>query len=220
MRAGRERVSAIAESLLDDIASFMREPANGNIKVDIEERLSHDLVREVRDGNASLGVCWDRIDFEGLARVVYRGDRLVLAVYAGHALAGRASVRFEETLDFEHVGLPPTTAVHTMLQHAAAQAGRTVSYRVIVSGLDAALRVVAANLGVSVVPLEIGRRAAVGADIALVPIADAWAERRNARARSTARSPRGRPINCMPIGNPVALKPTGTLIAGSPAKVA
>ena len=170
--------SAIADALLDDIASFMREPDNCNIKVDIEERLSRDLVREVREGNASLGVCWDRIDFEGLARVAYRGDRLVLAVYAGHALAGRASVRFEETLEFEHVGLPPTTAVHTMLQRAAAQAGRTVSYRVIVSGLDAALRVVAANLGVSVVPLEIGRRAAVGTDIALVPIDDAWAERR------------------------------------------
>ena len=56
--------------------------------------------------------------------------------------------------------------------------GERSSYRVIVSGLDAALRVVAANLGVSVVPLEIGRRAAFGADIALVPIADAWAERR------------------------------------------
>ena len=169
--------SAIADALLDDIASFMREPDNCNIRVDIEERLSRDLVREVRDGNASLGVCWDRIDFEGLERVAYRGDRLVLAVYAGHALAGRSSVRFEETLEFEHVGLPPTTAVHTMLQRAAAQAGRTVSYRVVVSGLDAALRVVAANLGVSVVPLEIGRRAAVGADIALVPIDDAWTAR-------------------------------------------
>ena len=52
-----------------------------------------------------------------------------------------------------------------------------VSYRVIVSNFDAALRVVAANLGVSVVPLEVGRRSAVGADIALVPIGDAWAER-------------------------------------------
>jgi DNA-binding transcriptional LysR family regulator len=169
--------SAIAEALLDDVASFMREPANENIKVDIEERFSRDLVREVRDGNASLGVCWDRVDFQGLAQLPYRRDRLALAVYAGHALAGRSSLRFEETLEFEHVGLPPTTAVHTMLQQAAARVGRTVSYRVIVSGLDAALRVVAANLGVSVVPIEIGRRAAAGADVALVPIEDAWAER-------------------------------------------
>jgi len=170
--------SAIAEALLDDIASFMREPDNRNIKVDIEERVSRDLVRELRDGNASLGVCWDRVDFEGLAHRPYRRDRLALAVYAGHPLAGRASIGFEETLDFDHVGLPPSTAVHTMLQRAAASAGRTVTYRVVVSNFDAALRVVAADLGVSVVPFEVGRRAAAHADVSLVPISDAWAERR------------------------------------------
>jgi DNA-binding transcriptional LysR family regulator len=169
--------SAIVEALLDDIASFMREPDNQNIRIDIEERVSRDLVRELHDGSASLGVCWDRVDFAGLAHRPYRRDRLALAVYAGHALAGRTSIGFEETLAFDHVGLPPTTAVHTMLQRAAANAGRTVSYRVVVSGFDAALRVVAANLGVSVVPLEVGRRSAAGADIELIPIDDAWAER-------------------------------------------
>ena len=169
--------SAIAEALPDDIASFMREPANERIRVDIEERFSRDLVREVRDGNASLGVCWDRVDFEGLAHRPYRRDRLALAVYAGHPHAGRASLAFAETLAFDHVGLPPTTAVHTMLQRAAASAGLAVSYRVVVSTFDAALRVVAANLGVSVVPLEVGRRGAAGADVELIPIDDAWAER-------------------------------------------
>ena len=169
--------SAIAEALLDDIASFMREPDNEHIKVDIEERVSRDLVREVRDGNASLGVCWDRVDFQGLSHVAYRSDRLALAVYAGHALAGRTSIGFAETLAFDHVGLPPATAVHTMLQRAAASAGRTVTYRVVVSGFDAALRVVAANLGVSVVPLEVARRTAANADIELIPLDDAWAER-------------------------------------------
>jgi len=170
--------SAIAEALLDDVASFMREPDNRNIKVDIEERVSRELVRELRDGNASLGVCWDRVDFEGLAHRPYRRDRLALAVYAGHPLAGRASIAFEETLDFDHVGLPPSTAVHTMLQRAAASAGRTVTYRVVVSNFDAALRVVAADLGVSVVPFEVGRRAAAHTDVSLLPISDAWAERR------------------------------------------
>lgn len=51
--------SAIAESLLDDVAAFMRDPAHRDIKVDIEERFSRDLVRMVREGSASLGVCWD-----------------------------------------------------------------------------------------------------------------------------------------------------------------
>jgi len=46
-----------------------------------------------------------------------------------------------------------------------------------VSAFDAALRVVAANLGVGVVPLAIGRRSAVAVDLQLIPIAEEWAER-------------------------------------------
>jgi DNA-binding transcriptional LysR family regulator len=129
--------SAIAESLLDDIASFMREAANRNIKVDIEEHYSRDLVRVIREGTASVGVCWDNVDFEGLQRRPYRSDRLALAVHPDHPMAARKSLRFEQTLDHEHVGLPPSSAVHTMLQRAAARAGRTVSYRVVVSNFDA-----------------------------------------------------------------------------------
>jgi DNA-binding transcriptional LysR family regulator len=168
--------SAIAEALLDDIAAFMRVPANRNIKIDIDERVSRDLVRQIREGSASLGICWDSVDFAGLRHCPYRRDRLALAVHVSHPLAAHASLAFEETLDAEHVGLPPSTSVHTMLQRAAARAGRSITYRVIVSNFDAALRVVAANLGVSVVPLEVGGRSAP--DIRMVPISDAWAERR------------------------------------------
>jgi DNA-binding transcriptional LysR family regulator len=114
--------SAIAESLLDDIASFMRDAANRNIKVDIEERLSRDLVRQIREGSASVGVCWDSIDFEGLQHRPYRHDRLALAVHPDHPLASRKSLRFEQTLDHDHVGLPPSAAVNTMLQRAAQEA--------------------------------------------------------------------------------------------------
>jgi DNA-binding transcriptional LysR family regulator len=170
--------SAIAESLLDDVAGFMRAPANRNIKVDIEERFSRDLVRDLREGSASIGVCWDSIDLEGLQHCVYREDRLALAVPATHPLAERRSVRFEETLAYEHVGLQPSTAVHTMLRRAAARAGRTLAYRVIVSNFDAALRVVAADLGVSVIPEQVGAAAAATLGIRMIPLAESWARRR------------------------------------------
>ena len=169
--------SAIAEALLDDIAAFMREPANQNIKIDIEERFSRDLVRQVREGSASLGVCWDSVDFEGLTHRPYRRDRLALAVHPEHALARKKSVRFEQTLAAEHVGLPPSSAMHTMLQRAAARVGRAVSYRVVVSNFDAALRVVAANLAVSVVPMEVSGGSAAGLPVRMVPLTDAWAQR-------------------------------------------
>lgn len=170
--------SAIAETLLDDIAAFMREPANRNIKVDVEERLSVDLVRQLREGAMSVGVCWDNVDLEGLQVRPYRHDRLALAVHPAHPLASRPAVSFEQTLEHDHVGLPPSTAVHTMLQRSAAQAGRFVSYRVIVSSFDAAFRVVAANLGVSVVPAEVGETYRATLGIEVIPLTDAWAQRR------------------------------------------
>ena len=169
--------SAIAESLLDDLASFMREPVNRNIRVDIEERYSRDLVRQLREGSASVGVCWDSVDFAGLQHRPYRRDRLALAVHPEHPLAHRKSLRFEQTLGYEHVGLPPSSAMHTMLQRAAARVGRTVSYRVILSNFDAAFRVVAADLAVSVVPVEVATPYASMLGIRIIPLTDSWAQR-------------------------------------------
>ncbi|WP_269501606.1 LysR family transcriptional regulator [Burkholderia sp. IMCC1007] len=170
--------SAIAEALLDDISSFMREPANENIRVDVEERLSSELVRQLREGAASVGVCWDSVDLQGLQHRPYRQDRLALAVHRDHPLANESSLCFEQTLGYEHVGLLPSTAVHTMLQRAAASAGKTVSYRVIVSSFDAAFRVVAAGLGISVVPVEVAQTYRPVLGIKVIPLTDAWAKRR------------------------------------------
>src|SRR5690606_11805230 len=125
--------SAIAETLLVDLAAFMARPGHGEIRIDIEERISRDIVRSVREGSASIGVCWDMVDFAGLAHQPYREDELVLAVPRGHPLARRRRVRLVHTLAFDHVGLPPATAVHTMLGRAAARAGGRLNYRVIVS---------------------------------------------------------------------------------------
>lgn len=169
--------SAIAEALLDDVASFMREPENRSVKVDIEESLSKDLVQVVRDGRAALGVCWNSLDFQVLQHRPYRRDQLALAVHGGHPLARRRQLAFEETLDYEHVGLQSSTAVHTMLRRAAAQSGRDLVYRVIVSSFDAAFRVVAANLGVSVVPMQVGETYAALLKLKVIPLTDPWARR-------------------------------------------
>lgn len=169
--------SAIAESLLDDLASFMRDPAHTDIKVDIEERYSHDIVSLVRDGAASLGVCWGNIDFGGLESIAYRQDELVLAVPLGHPLAKKKALLFEETLDYEQVGLPPSSAVYTMLHRAASKAGKKMSYRIVVSNFDAAFRVVSSGLGISVVPREVSHLYTSGGQVRIVRLLNDWAIR-------------------------------------------
>lgn len=170
--------SAIAESLLDDISDFLSIPAYGDIRVEVEERLSVDLVRRIREGSASVGVCWDNVSLDGLQAVPYREDSLALAVHPAHPLAGRRSLSFHESLDYEQVGLPPATAVHTLLARAAASEGKTVTYRAVVSSFDAALRVVAANLGISVIPAEVGEIYQTSRRIRTIALTDAWAQRR------------------------------------------
>jgi len=170
--------SAIAESLLDDIAEFMRDPSNQNIQIDIEERFSRDLVRLVADGGASIGVCWDNVDFQGLERRPYRRDDLALVVHQDHPLATCDSVSFEQTLKYEHVGLPPATAVHTMLGRAASRTGHAIRYRAIVSNFDAELRVVAAGLGISITPRQIAKRYEKLYGIRVISLSDAFSDRR------------------------------------------
>lgn len=171
-------VSSIAESLPEDVAAFLHQPANRDIRVDIEEHLSRDVVRALKEGSASVGICWDAANFEGLGSLPYHADHLAVVVYPGHPLAGRKRAWFAETLDYDHVGLPPSAAVQAMLARAAARSEKTLTHRAIVSNFDAAMRVVRARLGISIVPKEIAAPYAANLDLRVVPLRDPWARRR------------------------------------------
>jgi DNA-binding transcriptional LysR family regulator len=171
-------VSAMTESLADDVAAFLKMPAHASIQVDVEERVSPEIVRGIREGLASLGVCWDAADLGALQSRPYRSDHLCVAVPPRHPLAGRRCVRFEETLDFEQVSLPVNTAVQVMLQRQAAEHGRPLRRRVTVSNFEASLRVVHAGLAISVVPREAVRLQATAYGVRLITLAEPWAQRR------------------------------------------
>jgi DNA-binding transcriptional LysR family regulator len=171
-------VSAMTESLADDVAEFLQQPRHRSIHVDLEERVSPEIVRGVREGLASLGVCWDAADLGALQSRPYRSDHLCVVVPRNHPLAGRRSVRFEETLDYEHVSLPVNSAVQVMLQRRASELGRTLNHRVVVTNFEAALRVVRAGLAISLVPREVCDSAPAATGLKAIALAEAWAERR------------------------------------------
>ena len=170
-------VSSIAEFLPDDIADFLQVPEHRDIRIDIEEAVSRDLVRGLREGIAPVGVCWDAADLEGLQTRRYRQDHLAIVAHPSHPIARRRRCSFEQTLEFDHVGLPAPTAVHTMLARAAAIIGQPISYRAVVSTFDASLRCVRANLGIAVVPREVAEPVAASFGVKVVQLSDAWAKR-------------------------------------------
>ena len=170
--------SAIAESLADDVAAFLNIPAHRDIRIDMEEAVSTKVLRGVREGGASLGICWDAADLGGLHHWPWRGDHLAVVMPPGHPLARRRQLSFAETLPFEHVSLPPESAVQVMLQRAAALAGHPITYRMVAATFDAALRVVRSQLAIAVLPAELSAPYAEAFDLAVTPLSDPWARRR------------------------------------------
>ena len=171
-------VSVVAEYLPDDVAAFMQRPEYANIQVDMEEALSSDIARQLHAGSASLGICWDAAKLDGLMQRPYRADNLAIVAHPSHPLSKLKQCSFRQTLDYDHVGLPSSTAGHALLARAAALEGRQMQYRAVLSTFDAAMRVVRANLGISVIPIEIAEPYANALKVRIIPLSDKWALRR------------------------------------------
>jgi DNA-binding transcriptional LysR family regulator len=94
-----------------------------------------------------------------------------------HPWARRNAVHFVDTLDQVTVGVSPTGLLDQLLRRQAALSGRSLAHRLQVSSLDAACRLVAAGLGIAVLPREAAAPHAGAGRLALVPLADQWARR-------------------------------------------
>lgn len=168
--------SVLSERLPDDIADFLaRHPG---VRVSLDEQNSYEVLDSVRAGAADLGVLWDQGDTQGLQTWRYRADHLCVLVPAGHRWADAAPVRFEATLDEPSIGISAGGLMDLMLRREAARLGRELTHRITVSTMDAACRIVAAGLGIAVLPRETAALHAQAARLAMVPLAEAWSERR------------------------------------------
>ena len=95
-----------------------------------------------------------------------------------HPLARRKRVRFADTLDQPSVGVVPGGLLDTLLRRQAALLGRTITHRMQVSSLDAATRIVAAGLGLAILPVETAAPQVAASELLMLPLAEPWAERR------------------------------------------
>jgi DNA-binding transcriptional LysR family regulator len=167
--------NAITEFLPEVLATFLA--ANPGVSIDLEERLSDEIVGLVAEGAADMGIVAGTADLGALASFPFRTDRFVLVTAADHPLAGAASVRFAEALDYDFVGLDRASALQRFLTEKAARAGRPLRLRVQVRSFDAVCRLAEAGVGVGVAPQTTARRAAATMRLGVIPLADDWALR-------------------------------------------
>ncbi|MBS0607874.1 MAG: LysR family transcriptional regulator [Proteobacteria bacterium] len=172
-------ISAIVQFLPEDLGSFAR--AHSQIKIDLQEHLSPDVLHAVQEGAADLGICslgtHNGAGNAELQSRPYRSDNLMLVMPLGHALSAREAIKFEEVLDWDIVGLHAGSSISLAMRQAAAQGGRPLRQRIQVTSLDAMCRMIDNGLGVGLLPDRafalmqgLGRLAAVRLD-------EPWARR-------------------------------------------
>ncbi len=168
-------ISAVVQFLPEDLGAFIR--AHPQVKIDLEEHLSFEVIRAVQEGAADLGICNTADGVGTLQTRPYRQDNLVLIVPVAHVLSAQAAINFEETLDFDHVGLQATSSIYLAMHRAAAEQGRGIKLRIHVAGLDAMCRMIANGLGIGVMPQRAFDLVHSGGQLTAIPLKDSWATR-------------------------------------------
>jgi DNA-binding transcriptional LysR family regulator len=177
--AGQLRVlsntNALTEFLPEALSSFLA--AHPNVSIDLEERLSDEIVGLIAEGVGDIGIVAGTVDAGRLMTYPFRSDRFVLVVARDHPFARKTRIAFADALGQDFVGLDRASAIQRFLGGKANAIGRTLRLRVQLRSFDAVCRMVERNVGVGIVPASTVRWAAKAMAIKAVELTDTWALR-------------------------------------------
>lgn len=167
--------SAIIAFLPQDLSAFSR--LYPEIKIDLQERVSNEIITAVRDGLTDIGIFAGHVSAPDLQQLSYRHDRLVLMTPKDHPLAQRESIAFSEALAFDFIGLQQDASLQSLLNEQANLSGKTLRMRIQVRSFDAICRMIHHGMGVGVLPEQTIYRDLGDLQLKSIPLNDAWAQR-------------------------------------------
>jgi DNA-binding transcriptional LysR family regulator len=181
--------SGLSEHLPKALAAFLRE--RPEISLDVEERESTDIVAAIASGAADLGFAAEHALPDNFERFRFSEDRLMLVAPRRGEFVNRRQIDFLEVTDHDFVALTNSTALQAHIARHAARLGVRLRIRARLRDFDAICQMVAAGVGIAVVPEAAARRSAQTMPVTLVAIRDSWADRQLAIcARSFKTLPR------------------------------
>jgi DNA-binding transcriptional LysR family regulator len=181
--------SGLSEHLPKALAAFLRQYPD--LSVDVEERESTDIAAAIVSGAADLGFAAEHALPDNVERFLFGEDRLMLVVPRRGEFSGRRQIDFLEVGGRDFVGLTNSAALQIHIAKQAARLGVRLRLRARLRDFDAICQMVAAEVGMAVVPEAAARRSARLLPIVVIRIRDPWANRKLAIcARSFKTLPR------------------------------
>jgi len=168
-------ISAIVEFLPAALAAFLAKYPD--IHIHLEEHVSSGVAAAVADNLADFGIMGTVTAVDGLTMTPFRNDELVVVLKPDHALAQRDALSFGDIVQLPLVGLHANSSLHHVLARAAADAGRPLNVRIRVTSFDAVCAMVAAGLGIGIIPKAAATAYAAQLRLNAIPLTEVWAKR-------------------------------------------
>ncbi|PUE32339.1 LysR family transcriptional regulator [Limnohabitans sp. Jir61] len=176
---GHVRLWANMSSLTEYLPSILHDflTDHSDIVVELEEQLSGDIARALVDGIADIGVLAHETSMDGLSVIPFKTNELVVLCHASHPLAKRKAVDFKTCLQYDFVGLNQGSSLLELTSRVAEKEGMHMHMRVQVRSFDAMCHMIAAGLGIGVLPLGACVSQVQALQLKVVRLKNAWAQR-------------------------------------------
>lgn len=148
--------SSIATVLPGDLTEFLK--AHPRVRIDLAEHTSREIQNLVANGDAEIGVFAGSLRQEGLRVMAYHQDTLVAMVPNQGAWKKARTASITQLLGEDLILLQEGGSIQEWLASAARREGVHPRIRVQVKGFDAISQLVAAGLGITVLPEIVARR--------------------------------------------------------------
>lgn len=168
-------LSALIEFLPDDLREFMDN--NPYIKIEVEQKNSKDIINNIFNQQADLGICVveqfnDELDYQ-----VYKKDTLVLVAKDNAFFKEHGIMNMATALDYDFIGLQSFSSINDNLRDTAHTLNKQLKLRVLMSGFDSLCRMTQVGLGIGLIPKEVYEIFGKPLGLAYLDINEPWANR-------------------------------------------
>lgn len=148
---------------------------NPDVEVDIEERQSETIPAAVLAREIDFGIFAGATEVAGVEVRPYARDRLMIVAPTSHPLTAEAELKLGAALEFDFVCMSRTSSNFLFLRDMAHRIGKPLRARLHAHSFEAVLSLVAAGLGVALVPTCVLGNTPPGVET--LPLAESWARR-------------------------------------------
>ena len=168
-------ISSITQFLPAQLQGFLSQ--HPHVDVRLQERVSTDIARAVAENEADIGLLNNGSYGSKISLRPYRRDRLAVVLPQGHVLAAHEQLELRQIVEHELIGMHADSALNHLITRSAADQGLQPRLRMKVTGYDALCLMVAAGLGIGILPEGSARIYMGTLPLLCIRLHEPWAER-------------------------------------------